>query len=271
MSRLILPKKTVYPLKEINIAVIQKEGVVEIKDNTGLFLVHSSSAPSTNSIMSKANHKVENFSEDNTADDDNPEKITNITIKNSFTSSNNFLKSVSFPSERIATLYKKYFFHLNRNYMNWFLIILISIAFVDIGVNFSFKVNDTLYTYSHGIYLIIKVTVLVVLLSLINWMDSSGKLLMAVSYILVFLNCLDIVFNLLFLPKSMSGPLASTIFFIYMTYVMLPLEIRVSILCGVLFTVTHLITSLASKSQMENAVEVVSNENFIIDLKTIKY
>uniref|UniRef100_T2MI87 adenylate cyclase n=1 Tax=Hydra vulgaris TaxID=6087 RepID=T2MI87_HYDVU len=254
MSRSIIPQKSICPLKENNTTVLKKD-TSEINDNCDLFLVRKSLAPSTSSIMSKSNHKIENFSEENTFDDEDHEKVTIITLKTPIFSNNNFLKSVSFPSERIATLYKKYFFHLNQNYMNWFLIILISVALVDIGINFSFKIRETPYTYSHGIYLIAKVLVLVVLLSLINWMDSSGKLLMAVSYILVILNCLDIVFNLLFLPKSMSGPLASTIFFIYMTYVMLPLEIRVSIFCGVLFTLTHLVTSLTSKST-ENVVPV---------------
>ena len=171
-----------------------------------------------------------------------------------------FLKTVSFPSEKIANLYKRYFFRLNQNFINWFLIILIITSIIEVALHFNYNTKG-MYRYARGIYLSIQISVYAALLSIINWTGSSGKLLIIVSYILVFLNCMTIVVNLLLLPENqhaITESISFTMFSIYTTYVMLPLEIRVSIFCGLLLTVSHLVTSVATKTDTINIGRLVS-------------
>ena len=165
-------------------------------------------------------------------------------------------KTVPFPSPKIEELYRRYFFHLNQHFINWFLVILILTSLCEIGLHFHYNRVST-FRYTRGIFLVVEVTVLVALLSVINWNDSSGRLLVFVSYVIVLFNCLTTIFNSVPLQGQVHGVTASmnfVIFSIYMTYVMLPLQFRMSICCGLLITITHLITSIASKASTQKDV-----------------
>ena len=48
-------------------------------------------------------------------------------------------KTVPFPSPKIEELYRRYFFHLNQHFINWFLVILILVCLCEIGLHFHFN------------------------------------------------------------------------------------------------------------------------------------
>lgn len=165
-------------------------------------------------------------------------------------------KTVPFPSVKIEELYRRYFFHLNQHFINWFLVILILTCLCEIGLHFHFNQIGN-FRYTRGIFLVVQVTVFAALLTIINWNGSSGRLLVMVSYIIVFFNSLMTVFNSVPLEDDIHGVTKSmnyVIFTIYMTYVMLPLQFRMSICCGSLITLTHLITSISSQASAQKDV-----------------
>lgn len=165
-------------------------------------------------------------------------------------------KTVPFPSVKIEELYRRYFFHLNQHFINWFLVILILTCLCEIGLHFHFNRIGN-FRYTRGIFLVVQVTVFAALLTIINWNGSSGRLLVMVSYIIVFFNSLMTVFNSVPLENDIHGVTKSmnyVIFTIYMTYVMLPLQFRMSICCGSLITLTHLITSISSQASAQKDV-----------------
>ena len=165
-------------------------------------------------------------------------------------------KTVPFPSVKIEELYRRYFFHLNQHFINWFLVILILTCLCEIGLHFHFNRIGN-FRYTRGIFLVVQVTVFAALLTIINWNGSSGRLLVMVSYIIVFFNSLMTVFNSVPLENDIHGVTKSmnyVIFTIYMTYVMLPLQFRMSICCGSLITLTHLITSISSQASTQKDV-----------------
>lgn len=103
----------------------------------------------------------------------------------------------------------------------------------------------------------VQVTVFAALLTIINWNGSTGRLLVIVSYIIVIFNSLMTIFNSVPLEHDIHGVTKSmnyVIFTIYMTYAMLPLQFRMSICCGSLVTLTHLITSISSQASTQKDV-----------------
>eukprot|EP00111_Clytia_hemisphaerica_P021010 TCONS_00061961-protein len=175
-------------------------------------------------------------------------------------------KTIPFPSPKIEELYRRYFFHLNQHFINWFLVILIVTCICEIGLHFHFNRTGS-FRYTRGIFLVVQVTVFAALLSIINWNGSSGRLLVLVSYIIVFFNCLMTIFNSVPLEGDIHGVTKSmnfVIFAIYMTYVMLPLQFRMSICCGMLITTTHLITSVASQASTQKDVWWLIATNILI-------
>ena len=185
-----------------------------------------------------------------------------------------FLRTVRFPSEKISKLYKRYFYQLNQNFINWLLVLLILTTISEVALHFSYNITDG-FSYARGVFLSIQISIYAILLSIINWTGSSGRLLLYVSYILIFLNCLTIICNLALLPNnhhSITESVSFTMFVIYMTYVMLPLQIRVSVFCGLLLTVTHLVTSVASERETGHLAKLVSwgsPSNFTSNIKRI--
>ena len=183
-----------------------------------------------------------------------------------------FLRTVRFPSEKISKLYKRYFYQLNQNFINWLLVILILTTISEVALHFSYNITDG-FSYARGVFLSIQISIYAILLSIINWTGSSGRLLLYVSYILIFSNCLTIICNLALLPNnhhSITESVSFTMFVIYMTYVMLPLQIRVSVFCGLLLTVTHLVTSVASERETGHLAKLVSGgspPNFTCNIK----
>ena len=168
----------------------------------------------------------------------------------------NLFKTVPFPSVKIEELYRRYFFHLNQHFVNWFLVILVLTCLCEIGLHFHFNRIGS-FRYTRGIFLVVQVTVFASLLTIINWNGSSGRILVMVSYIIVFFNSLMTVFNSVPLENDIHGVTKSmnyVIFTIYMTYVMLPLQFRMSICCGLLITMTHLITSVSSQVSTQKDV-----------------
>lgn len=170
--------------------------------------------------------------------------------KKRFIFRNSILEAIPFPSIKIENLYKRYFFRLNQNFVNWFLVLLIVISAVEIGLHFTYNMKRS-FRFVRGTYLAIQTTIYAILLSISNWRGASGRMLIVISGVIVFSNCLTIVFNSVLLVDVHHGlteSLSFTMFSIYMVYVMLPLQTRVSIFCGLLLTVTQLVVSVASES-----------------------
>lgn len=170
-----------------------------------------------------------------------------------------FLNTVQFPSEKVEKLYKRYFFRLNQSFVNWLLVVLVIVTSAEVGLHFAYN-SETDYKYSRGILLSVQVAIYSALLILINWTGSSGKLLIIVSYTLVLIGCVTIILNLALVPDmahSVTESLSFTMFLIYMTYVMLPLRIRVAVFCGLLLTITHLVAGVASRYNDPNITRLV--------------
>ena len=182
-----------------------------------------------------------------------PKKSTKILCK-----SNGFLRSIKFPSKKTENLYKRYFFRLNQNSINLFLVILIVLTICEVGIHFSYN-RDGSYRYSRGILMSLQIAIYIVLLVAVNLSATSGRVLVLISYIIVLVGTVTIVLNLILTDvlHSVTESLSFTMFFTFLSYVMLPLRIRESIFFGLLLSMTHLVTAAASEYNEPNLLHLM--------------
>lgn len=166
------------------------------------------------------------------------------------------VKTMAFSSEKVETLYRRYFFRFNQNFVNWLLILLICVNAIEAGLHFSYhdgENKDENLFIGRGITLCVLITIFLSLAAVINWNGSSQKLLSYISYFIIALTCITVILQLfLFREKahSVTEAVSLTMFFIYMIYTMLPVRIGVAMFGGCLLSISHIVTSAAANQEV---------------------
>lgn len=189
------------------------------------------------------------------------------------------VKTMAFSSEKVETLYRRYFFRFNQNFVNWLLILLICVNAIEVGLHFSYHDSRKGEVFiGRGITLCILITVFLSLAAVINWNGSSQKLLSYISYLIIALTCVTVILQLVFFREgahSVTEAVSLTMFFIYMIYTMLPVRIGVAMFGGCLLSVSHIVTSAAANQADTNIGKslpfLVSIFYFIVFLFTLSF
>jgi len=165
------------------------------------------------------------------------------------------LKTMAFSSEKVETLYRRYFFRFNQNFVNWLLILLICVNAIEAGLHFSYHDNSnnngSLFI-GRGAALCILIAIYLALAAVINWNGSSQKLLSCISYLIIALTCITVIVQLIFFREkahSVTEAVSLTMFLIYMIYTMLPVRIGVAMFGGCLLSISHMVTSAAANQR----------------------
>lgn len=161
------------------------------------------------------------------------------------------IKTMAFSSEKVETLYRRYFFRFNQNFVNWLLVLLICVHSIEAGMHFAYHNNteNNKLFIGRGITLCLLITIFLSLTAVINWNGSSQKLLSYISYSIIALTCIIVVLQLFFFRQkahSVTEAVSLTMFFIYMIYTMLPVRIGVAMFGGCLLSISHMVTSAAA-------------------------
>ena len=174
-----------------------------------------------------------------------------------------FFKTMTFQSDKVEKLYRRYFFRLNQSFVNRLLVVLIVVIGIEIGLHFTYHDNrQKALFYGYGVALCAIVLTFFVSAAIINRSDTSGKLLVWTSYVIIVLTCLCILLQLVFLREhahSVTEGVALTMFFIYMNYTMLPIRLWAALCGGCILAATHIITSASSASEESNLSHLVSD------------
>ena len=166
------------------------------------------------------------------------------------------VKTMAFSSEKVETLYRRYFFRFNQNFVNWLLILLICVNAIEAGLHFSYHDgdnNDENLFIGRGVALCVLITIFLSLAAVINWNGSSQKLLSYISYFIIALTCVTVILQLFFFREkahSVTEGVSLTMFFIYMIYTMLPVRIGVAMFGGCLLSISHMVTSAAANQKV---------------------
>lgn len=192
------------------------------------------------------------------------------------------LKSKRFDSEKLESLYQRYIFRLNQKFASWLVFILIVLCIALVVFQFSLEnEGDNI----EGFIMIAFLVVYLVLAVIVNrsgssdkqMSDSSQKQLRWVSYALLTLSC-GIVLVSVLCPvgskdsrkyNSPTDGVWLTIFFIYMTYTMLPVRMRIAVFGGCLLLTIHLVASAAQNSDNPNLPRLVSDVLFLYSVSLL--
>lgn len=177
-------------------------------------------------------------------------------------------KSKRFESEKLEGLYQRYVFRLNQKFMSWLIGLLLILTFILIGLQFGME-ND-MPANAEGITLCIFAVAYILLALIVNRSGSSQSHLNWVSYILLAISCGFVLAAVVCPPwqiadpshiKNLYSPLDGvwlTTFFVYMTYTMLPVRMRIAVFGGCLLPAIHLISSAAMNNKDVNLTRLVS-------------
>lgn len=179
-------------------------------------------------------------------------------------------KSKRFESEKLEGLYQRYVFRLNQKFMSWLIGLLLILTFILIGLQFGMENKMPAKTNAEGITLCIFAVAYILLALIVNRSGSSQSHLNWVSYILLAISCGFVLAAVVCPPwqfadpshiKSLYSPSDGvwlTAFFVYMTYTMLPVRMRIAVFGGCLLPAIHLISSAAMNSRDTNLTRLVS-------------
>ncbi|KXJ10400.1 Adenylate cyclase type 5 [Exaiptasia diaphana] len=176
------------------------------------------------------------------------------------------LKSKRFDSEKLESLYQRYLFCLNQKFTSWLVTILVILCFCLVGFQFGMEGRHT--TNIEGFIMLAFTVIYLILAVIVNrsgssdkqMSDSSQKQLRWVSYALLLLSC-GFVLSTVLCPigdsernrgYSPTDGVWITIFFIYMTYTMLPVRMRIAVFGGCVLLTLHLVSSAFQNSENEN-------------------
>lgn len=181
------------------------------------------------------------------------------------------LKSKRFDSEKLESLYQRYLFCLNQKFTSWLVTILVILCFCLVGFQFGMEGKDRT-TNIEGFIMLAFTVIYLILAVIVNrsgssdkqMSDSSQKQLRWVSYALLLLSC-GFVLSTVLCPigdtnkgYSPTDGVWITIFFIYMTYTMLPVRMRIAVFGGCVLLTLHLVASAFQNSGNENLSRLVS-------------
>ncbi|KAL9967277.1 hypothetical protein ACROYT_G025468 [Oculina patagonica] len=184
-------------------------------------------------------------------------------------------KSKRFESEKLEGLYQRYVFRLNQKFMSWLIGLLLILTFILIGLQFGMENKMPAKTNAEGITLCIFAVAYILLALIVNRSGSSQSHLNWVSYILLAIFCGFVLAAVVCPPwqyanpshiKSLYSPSDGvwlTAFFVYMTYTMLPVRMRIAVFGGCLLPAIHLISSAAMNNSDTNLTRLLVGNLFI--------
>lgn len=177
-------------------------------------------------------------------------------------------KSKRFESEKLEGLYQRYVFRLNQKFMSWLIGLLLILTVILIALQFAME--KPAKHNAEGITLCIFAVAYILLAMIVNRSGSSQSHLNWVSYILLAIFCGFVLASVVCPPsqnpdpsdpKSLYSPSDGvwlTTFFVYMTYTMLPVRMRIAVFGGCLLPAIHLISSAAMNNKDGNLTRLVS-------------
>lgn len=187
-------------------------------------------------------------------------------------------KSRRFESETLEGLYQRYVFRLNQKFMSWLIGLLLILTVILIGFQFSMENTDKPETNAEGITLIIFAVAYILLAMIVNRSGSSQNHLNWVSYILLAISCGFVLASVVCPPSEVVKPSDEkgqksryspsdgvwlTTFFVYMTYTMLPVRMRIAVFGGCLLPSVHLISCAAMNYTDPNLTRLLIGNLFI--------
>lgn len=187
-------------------------------------------------------------------------------------------RSKRFESEKLESLYQRYVFRLNQKFMSWLIILLLVLTVV--LIIFQFVVVKSSENESvEGYILCVLLFVYIVLAFLVNRSGSSQEHLKWVSYLLLAVSVGFVLASVICFGScdivSTSDGVFITVFFIYTTYTMLPVRMRIAVFGGCLLATVQLICSAAMNKKDPNLWRLVSNHLllflYIAQLFLLKY
>lgn len=181
-------------------------------------------------------------------------------------------KSKRFESDKLESLYQRYIFRLNQKFASCLIVLLLILSLVLVLFQFLLEKHKPETKNIEGILLVVFAVIYIGLLLIVNRSGSSQAQLKWISYALLFIS-FGIVLVVVLCPtprpdpnteddRSYSSPSDGvwiTIFFIYMTYTMLPVRMRIAVLGGCLLPTIHLISSAAVNADHDHLWRLVSN------------
>lgn len=188
-------------------------------------------------------------------------------------------KSKRFESEKLEGLYQRYVFRLNQKFMSWLIVVLLILTFILIPLQFAMENDNPPQSNAEGITLCIFAVAYILLALIVNRSGSSQSgHLNWVSYILLAISCGFVLTSVVCPPSETVDPSNEesvyspsdgvwlTTFFVYMTYTMLPVRMRIAVFGGCVLPAIHLISSAAMNNKDSNLVRLVSAYLFLFKL-----
>lgn len=184
-------------------------------------------------------------------------------------------KSKRFESEKLEGLYQRYVFRLNQKFMSWLIGLLLILTIILIVLQFAMENNKPAQSNAEGITLCIFAVAYVLLAVIVNRSGSSQHHLNWVSYILLAISCGYVLASVVCPPSEIVDPTDQasvyspsdgvwlTTFFVYMTYTMLPVRMRIAVFGGCLLPAIHLISSAAMNNRNPNLTRLLLGNLFI--------
>lgn len=185
-------------------------------------------------------------------------------------------KSKRFESEKLEGLYQRYVFRLNQKFMSWLIVVLLILTFILIPLQFAMENDNPPQSNAEGITLCIFAVAYILLALIVNRSGSSQSgHLNWVSYILLAISCGFVLASVVCPPSETVDPSNEesvyspsdgvwlTTFFVYMTYTMLPVRMRIAVFGGCVLPAIHLISSAAMNNKDSNLVRLLLGNLFI--------
>lgn len=173
---------------------------------------------------------------------------------------NKIFKSKRFESRKLERLYQRYFFRLNQKFINWIIFLIFLLLSVLVGLHFGKEaVTDRDPYWLKGLLLPLIFILYLGILIVINRSNSTQKHLRLSSYAMVFLSCCFVSVDFLLRPDSSAADgVWLSVFFIYLTYTLLPVRMRLAVFGGCGIATVHLLCCVKNLEHDEYLHRLVS-------------
>lgn len=179
---------------------------------------------------------------------------------------NKIFKSKRFESDKLERLYQRYFFRLNQKFINWIIFLIFLLLIVLVGLHFGQEDTELTDPYwLKGVFLPLILVLYVAILIVINRSNSTQKNLRLSTYAMVFLSCCFVTVDFLLRPvTSAADGVWLGVFFIYLTYTLLPVRMRLAVFGGCGIATVHLVCCARDLVHDNNLHRLVSFITIII-------
>ena len=155
---------------------------------------------------------------------------------------NKIFKSKRFESDKLERLYQRYFFRLNQKFINWIIFLIFLLLTVLVGLHFGKEAKHMKTSWLKGLFLPLLFILYLAILIVINRSNSTQKHLRLSSYAMIVLSCCFVTIDFLIRPvSSATDGVWLSVFFIYLTYTLLPVRMRLAVFGGCGIATVHLV------------------------------